>query len=441
MRINWFSPLPPARTGIALYTSSLVATFAKRVDLTLWTDQETWDADLEKRVRVRRFSPQRFPWRELNTAELTFYNIGNSRPFHQGIWEISQSHSGVVVLHDLCLQHFFADLYLNHWKDLESYRSHMERYYGEEGVHAVTRYREGAYSTEEFAQLYPLTPLALENAAGALVHTRRGLEILAGMGLVPAAYAPLPYAPHTDLAGGAAARTPGPPYRLIAFGLMGPNRRLNALLEAWAGLSEKELLRLDICGDLLDVGCTSRMRSLGLESLVSIHGYVPAEVLDEKLARAHLAINLRYPTMGEASLTQLLIWEHALPSLVTQTGWYESCPPDVVAFVRPDREIADLRSHLAALVRFPERFAAMGQRGRRLLLEQHSPERYVESLLRFGAEVQKFQMRPLRLRLAERAATEMKRWVAPGASEILAEKVGSEICALSADPGAEDTAT
>ena len=36
-----------------------------------------------------------------------------------------------------------------------------------------------------------------------------------------------------------------------------------------------------------------------------------------------LLINLRYPTMGEASLSQLRIWRHALPSMVTQVGWHE----------------------------------------------------------------------------------------------------------------------
>ena len=55
-----------------------------------------------------------------------------------------------------------------------------------------------------------------------------------------------------------------------------------------------------------------------MERLVKIHGYV--RDLDERLAEADLAVNLRYPSMGEASAAQLRIWDHALPSLVTERG-------------------------------------------------------------------------------------------------------------------------
>jgi glycosyltransferase involved in cell wall biosynthesis len=431
MKVHWFSPLPPAKSGIAVYTSSLIAALQNRADLTLWTDQEAWDADLDRRVSVRRFDPRSFPWSELNLADLIFYNLGNSRPFHQGIWEISRRHSGVVVLHDLCLQHFFADLYLNFWKDVEGYKAQMNRYYGDEGVRAATRYLGGAYTTEQMAELYPMTPLALENALGALVHVRHGLDALKEMGVRPAAWAQLPYLPRTELSG-SQKRAKGPPYRLIVFGHLGANRRLDALLEAWAKLPERDLFRLDICGDLLDRKCISRARSLGLERLANVHGYISENDLHEKLAQAHLAVNLRYPSMGEASLSQLQIWEHALPSLVTQVGWYMTCPPDAVGFVRVEREIADIRSHLTALVRFPERFTAMGERGRRCLLDHHSPGLYVDALLSLGAEAQKCRSRSIALRLAEHARLGMGNWAPAGAGRLLAEKLSFEISALTA---------
>lgn len=75
---------------------------------------------------------------------------------------------------------------------------------------------------------------------------------------------------------------PGPPCRLTVFGFIGPNGRLDALFEACPGLREKALFGLDICGELLDRSCACRIRSLGLESWVSIHGFAPAEVLREK---------------------------------------------------------------------------------------------------------------------------------------------------------------
>ena len=72
------------------------------------------------------------------------------------------------------------------------------------------------------------------------------------------------------------------------------------------------------------------------------HGFTSEKKLDEALSQAHLAINLRYPTMGEA-WSQLRIWAHASQS-GSQVGWYATLPPDTVRFVRPDtNEVADIQ--------------------------------------------------------------------------------------------------
>ncbi len=96
--------------------------------------------------------------------------------------------------------------------------------------------------------------------------------------------------------------------------------------------------------------------------MVTLHGFVPAEDLEAALTSAHLAINLRFPTMGEASVSQLQIWDHALPSLVTRVGWYATLPQETVAFVRPEHEITDIQAHLHAFVDDPGRYAHMGRR-------------------------------------------------------------------------------
>ena len=65
--------------------------------------------------------------------------------------------------------------------------------------------------------------------------------------------------------------------------------------------------------------------------------------------------------MGEASVSQLQIWDHALPSLVTKVGWYACLPAETVAFVRPDHEIIDIHAHLRAFLSEPWRYAQMGE--------------------------------------------------------------------------------
>ena len=105
-----------------------------------------------------------------------------------------------------------------------------------------------------------------------------------------------------------------------------------------------------------------RFKRLGLQGVVKLHGFVPAEELDAALAAAHLAVNLRNPTMGESSFSQLQIWDHALPTLVSQVAWYAKLPENAVAFVRPEHEVLDIQRHLNAFLADPDRFVEMGIR-------------------------------------------------------------------------------
>ena len=94
--------------------------------------------------------------------------------------------------------------------------------------------------------------------------------------------------------------------------------------------------------------------------------------MEQKLSTADLAINLRYPSMGEASGSQLQFWDYGLPTLVTRTGWYASLPEGTTAFVRPEHEVEDMQAHLRAFLADPSAFRAMGERGRQSLDKQRS---------------------------------------------------------------------
>ncbi|HEX5888478.1 MAG TPA: glycosyltransferase [Pyrinomonadaceae bacterium] len=410
MKINWFCPLPPARTSIADdYLVGILPALSKNAELTLWTDQGNWDRDLESVARVRNYDPRRMNWPELHHADVTFYNIGNNYLFHTSIWQVSQEHPGIVILHDLRLHNFFESLYRGQWRDTDGYLEQMKRYYGNAGLRAANEFVNGLVSIDYLTEHYPLTPLALENCLAVVVHTREALAQVEAMKQWPVALASLPRTLPLNHEGDLGALRPAtPPYRLIMFGYMGGNRRLNSVLEALAALPEHESFQLDIFGEIPDArSLRRRIGKLGLSRLVQLHGYTPESELNEVLKTSHLAINLRYPTMGEASGSQLRIWYHALPSLVTDIGWYSGLARDTVAHVRPEHEVADIQSHLRAFLQNPQPFAEMGQRGLRTLREQHNPETYVRTIMEMAANVREFRVRKSAYDLARRAGTIM----------------------------------
>ena len=387
MKWNWFCPLPPAKTGIADYAAKILPSFGAHAELTLWTDQDEWDPSIARYGTVRRYDAARVPWGDLNRADLNIYHIGNHPDFHGGIWQVARTCPGLVVLHDPSLHHFFGALYRERGNMRSAYLQLMRRYYGEASMAVAVAFFDRAISTEFMAEHFPLTWHALENALGVIVHSYKAFSELKAAERLPSAYIPLPYLPKNFVA-----PTNKPSrndiMRIVVFGFLGRNRRLDQILQAIAGLERRDRICLEICGEVFDGKQTSALiAKLRLGEIVRLRGFLSNEDLETVLSRSDLALNLRYPSMGEASLSQLRIWEHALPTVVTQVGWYATLPEDAVCFVRPEQEIEDIQRHLNALLDDPERFERMGERGRVLLETNHSPATYAKTLAEFATSL------------------------------------------------------
>ena len=438
MKINWFSPLPPAQTDIADYTMRLLPALQERAEITLWTNQSTWDVEIEKYARVRGYHIEEMPWAEINRGDLNIYHIGNNAEFHADIWLVSRQCAGLIILHDSKLQDFFINIYREKWGYRQGYLEQMQRYYSSSGKESAEACWDGTLSTDCLAQNYPLTPLALENSIGVITHNQEDYENLSQENRWLVGYIPLPYKskfnyfPKIKL-------NISPPYKLIIFGYINTNRRLEVVLEALSTFNPNNAFVLDIYGQVFALNSINeKIKTLGLSDRVKIHGFVEESELDKALANADLAINLRYPTMGEASGSQLRIWSHALPSLVTKIGWYANLPEDTVAFIRHDREIEDIQQQLQNFLNNPKEFAAMGKQGKKLLQNQHTPEIYAEAIVSFARKVSQSRSQFLAYQLAQKVGQEMNNWVNSALSGQEVRRSAEAIHFLTNSPSSKD---
>ena len=390
MKINYFSPLPPAKSGISEVAALIIPALSQYAEVTAWTDQDEWDKDLENYAKIRQYQSNKINWSELNGTDLNIYHIGNNIDYHRHILVLSQQIPGMVVLHDVTLSHLFRG------------------FYSEQESNAVAR-----TSINSVADDFATTEWAIDNAASVIVHSRGALTQLAQHQRWLVRYQPLPYDVNPPLQ-----TDPTPlasPYRLIIFGHIGSNRRVESVLKALEELPNKALFHLDIYGSVYNnKELRKQIEQRKLKSIVTVHGFATDEILDRALSKAHLAINLRYPTMGEASLSQLRIWRHALPSMVTQVGWYEEQSEDAVLFVRQEYEIEDIKRHLQRLVDDPESLVTMGKCGREILEENHSPDAYAKALIEFAKELPIGYQALTAQYLVRRVGKEMAPWQIPG---------------------------
>lgn len=408
MKIAWFSPLVPEHSEIANSTERLRPELEKHFEARLLAERPTGfeepAADKIYPYTLGHSLHEILP--SLNLGGLPVYNLGNNPAFFSKTWFLSQAKPGVVVLHDLKLHHFFEGIFRAQLHDQPRYLDIMESYYGRAGRRAGEAYWRQEIGIDHMAQDYPMTGWAIENALGVVVHTSHARDVLSRRTDKPVWLLHLPYEPRVPAraaGGGPRVFTPEKPARLIIFGYLNVNRRVVEFLEALAGMEEKSLFAVSIFGTMNpDVRAEAAIESLGLQGCVRLRGYVSEEELEESLAEADLAINLRYPTMGEASASQLRVWEHSLPGLVTRTEGYAVLPPDTLFFVRPEHEREDIQEHLRGLLRHPAHFRCTGLRGRKHLVESHTPALYVEGLKEHCRELEAVRSRHTRREMATR---------------------------------------
>jgi hypothetical protein len=115
---------------------------------------------------------------------------------------------------------------------------------GLEGAEAIEK---GELRIEIAGKRFPLTLYAIENALGIVLHSEPAGEMLARFA-PPLLVLQLPY----EL--GVQAESPRRlgPVRLIQFGYLGPNRRIDRIFDALAGMPDKWDFRLDIYGKIWD---------------------------------------------------------------------------------------------------------------------------------------------------------------------------------------------
>jgi glycosyltransferase involved in cell wall biosynthesis len=389
-RVHWVSPLPPAETDIGHYTARILPELAEATELTLWTDAPRWDRSLEKHCPVRRLDPDAmlprdFPRGGRGQGDAVFVHIGNSWVYHSGFLRLVQRIPSIIVLHDLAIQELCYEAILNDRFDADTYRDGMARWYGDKGARLSAALLAGETSALEVATRAPGFELTLPRAVSVLAHTPAAYEATEAREMLPAYLLDLPFRPSAQPAPAHRAETG--PLRFAQFGYIGPNRRLEPVLEALSEVSDEVDFRFDIMGKVWDPDYIEiRIEELGLTGRVTIHGFVDEPVLDACLAQAHLVFNLRYPTMGEASGSQLRIWNASGAAVVSDLGWYGSLPDDTVFKVPHADEQGGLITLLRRLAADRSIGADIGRAGRARLEARHTPARYAEGIAYVAAQ-------------------------------------------------------
>jgi glycosyltransferase involved in cell wall biosynthesis len=348
LRVAYYSPLPPSRSGIADYSALLLPALRERVDVVV--------AEQGRRPPA---------------ADVSLYHVGNDPDAHAWIVDALRARPGVVVLHEYVLHHLISGMTIGRG-DGRGYLDAMERELGVPGRLLALGVLDNLLPLlwETQPERFPLSGTVLDLARGLIVHSDYVARNARGSGYegriwrIPhPAWAVPPVEPATDVAG----------EPLIGcFGFLNMNKRIPQLLQAFASLRGRQpgarLLLVGAAGERFDL--SRRLERLGLTEGVERIDYVSEERMWSLMARCDVLVNLRFPTMGETSGSAIRALSLGRPLVVSDVGWFSELPDGVVLKVPFDEvEVPLLEATLGFAV---EHRAALGAAARGYVERVHS---------------------------------------------------------------------
>lgn len=384
MRLDYVSPLPPVRSGIADYSLDLLPHLASRLAPGALRLIRLPDLPVAPEVEAAwSFAP---PEETGRSGFLPLYQMGNNR-YHRGVMDLALRTPGVLTLHDVFLHHLLLDLTLGKG-EFHPYVEALTRDHGWVGGAAAVAKRWGAWGEAPVFAL-PAHRSLLRRQRGVLVHSEWAADFLAEEAIgVPVRAIPMgiPLPPRADEGEGRRLRArfglpEGDPV-LGSFGFQTPIKRTLSALRALAapGLERVHLLVVGEVAAVLDL--EGEARRLGVAERVHVMGFVPFSDFEAAIAAVDLCLNLRYPTAGETSASLLRVLALGRPAIVSDYAQFADLPREVALRVPlGDEEPEALAALLRDLLAAPGRLREMGEAAREHVRLRHDPERSAEAVL------------------------------------------------------------
>ncbi|MBI1759821.1 MAG: glycosyltransferase [Acidobacteria bacterium] len=397
MRLAYFSPLPPSKSGIADYSAELLPALARGADLSVFVEKPD-----ELRVNKNSQPYQVFDathFDELHGQQpfdLCLYHQGNN-PHHEYIYERALATPGLLVLHEHCLHHLIAWKTLGR-KDEAGYWNEMFYAYGRRGARvAVARENDAASEYQQF--LLPMNRRVVSRSLGIVVHNEYAaaqLEFAPGQAL-PVKIIPHHLSPRVyeldqldKLECRRAFGLPEDAWIIASFGFVTQSKRIPTLLKAFKRLQAvvPNAMCLIVGEDHWKWSAAPLIAEMGLQRHVRLTGYTVERDFFRYLKAVDVVVNLRYPTAGETSGTLIRALGAGKPVIVSDHGQFGDLPDDVCLKVTagPEEE-RELAARLRALACRPNLREGLGERASAWIRENNEVQRSAARYLQFAEQL------------------------------------------------------
>jgi glycosyltransferase involved in cell wall biosynthesis len=365
-----FTPLPPARNGIADYAARLLGALAADYDVA--AAREDWLAEAPAGAAVLDAA---LAHRRIGAATRVLHQLGNN-PQHGFVLRALRRHPGVTTLHDPGLLHL-------HETAGEGVASILA---GMAGAHPALapfarQLRAHGLSTRANHVLFDLAGEALARSRAVVVHSRfaaarlRALHGAARTGhVVVVPHLLPPTATPERAAARAALGVPEGRFLVVTAGFATAAKRFDWLIAAleMAVASGADLAWIHAGAERPEeFPLTARIAERpSVAARARVTGWLEEPALDAHIAAADALLNLRFPSSGESSGSLARGLAAGVCCVVSDTAGYAELPQEAVLHIPLTGTAPALAVALEALAREPALARRIGEAGRRFALRE-----------------------------------------------------------------------
>jgi glycosyltransferase involved in cell wall biosynthesis len=330
MRLAWFSPLPPVRSGVAAVNASLLPQLDDGLAIDRFVD-ERGNAKVGASRSPNVFEAHDFVWKQRRAPyDLVVYQLGNAS-CHDYMWAYLARYRGLVVLHDPRLHHARARQLLGSGRS-DDYR--REFWYDHpDAVGDFVEYAvEGLGGPIYYA--WSMLRVVMRTARVVAVHNQRVASDLREEfpeARVEAIRLGTP-APAANAAARARVRSAlgvsDGALLFAAFGKMTAEKRIGPIVRAFSVLAgERADVHLLLAGDASEYAVLAQaLDASSAAARIHVTGYVADEAVDDHLAAADVCLCLRWPTALESSASWLQCLAAGRPTVLSDLAHLVDVP-------------------------------------------------------------------------------------------------------------------
>lgn len=340
-RIAWLSPLPPQRSGVANYSYSLLRELKPHLAIDLFYEQQQPLAELQESFAAYPMSE--FPERRHSYDDVV-YHLGNHSGFHRTIYQLAWRFPATIVLHDYNLSAFMHHAFYRQ-PDGDLYQQALT---GPDGQPARTGLQALLPKLGRNIGAIPMSHAIVKRSRKVVVHhrwVRNQFADLDHVSVIPLAM--MTYRPSSDEISNFKKKFLINENHFLLTCLGFTNRNKLPWLQVEVAkklLGQGYPVQLVFAGDTApDVkSLAAAVHAEGLQKQIIFTGYLEEAEYFCALFASDVVINLRNPSMGEASATLMQTLAAGKPTIISDLNQYKEFPDRVCWKLIHDEHEADL---------------------------------------------------------------------------------------------------